>query len=162
MLDASEFARVIRPLLPQSAAYARSVLRNRHDAEDSVQQAALRAWERIAKFDGVRPFKGWWYAIVRNCCLDILRHRRRSPDTGSLDGIDVPDEVLAQTQDLQALQAALSRIAEAHQEILRLRYFGELSYEELAEALSIPKGTVMSRLHLARKSLADQMPQEEP
>lgn len=163
MRDAETYEREIRPLLGRAAGYAHSLLGNRADAQDAVQQAALRAWERIGQYDATRPFGGWWFAILRNCCFDQLR-ARRSARTGSLEGIDVPDPGGHQEhQDAlldDSLEAALRNLTPAHQEILRLRYFGELAYEDLAVVLAIPKGTVMSRLHLARKALAAQMRKE--
>ena len=165
MQDVAAYERELRPLLGRAGGYARALLGNRADAEDAVQQAALRAWERIGQYDVARPFRGWWFAILRNCCLDLLR-ARRSARTDSLDGIDPPDPG-AQEQDESALddhnlETSLRRLTPAHQQILQLRYFGELSYDDLAMALAIPKGTVMSRLHLARKALAAQMRKETP
>lgn len=153
MLNARAYARELRPLLAQSGGYARALLRSRDDAEDAVQQAALRAWERIGQYDRRRPFKGWWFAILRNCCFDILRRRSASPEHG-LDGVDVPDQTEIDIVNWEGLEAGLGRISPAHEQILRLKYYGDLSYDELAEVLVIPKGTVMSRLHLARKALA--------
>jgi RNA polymerase sigma-70 factor (ECF subfamily) len=161
VLDVAAYERELRPLLGRAAGYARALLGNRHDAEDAVQQTALRAWERIGQYDAGRPFRGWWFAILRNCCLDMLR-ARRVQRTDSLDGIDPPD-TRAQADfpaDVARLETALRAVSPAHREILQLRYFGELSYDDLAIALAIPKGTVMSRLHLARKALAAQMRDE--
>jgi RNA polymerase sigma-70 factor (ECF subfamily) len=159
-VDSDAFAKILRPLLPDSAAYARSLLRSRQDAEDAVQQAALRAWERIDQYDATRPFKAWWFAIVRHCSFDIQRYRRLGRGTASVDAVDAPQCGTDETPDWQVLDTALRALPAAHQEILRLRYFGDLSYEELSATLAIPKGTVMSRLHLARKALAAQWPQE--
>lgn len=162
MRDASAYERELRPLLGRAAGYAHSLLGNRHDAQDAVQQAALRAWERIGQYDSARPFRGWWFAILRNCCLDLLR-ASKSARTDTLEGIDPPDTRApddVEWNDAEHLQAALRNVSPAHQEILQLRYFGDLSYDDLATALAIPKGTVMSRLHLARKALAAQMRKE--
>lgn len=159
MLDARAYERELRPLLGQAAAYARSLLRNRDDAEDAVQQAALRAWERIGRYDRARPFKGWWFAVLRNCCFDMLRRRRQAP-ASSIDGVDLPASETPDAFEWERMDASLRLLSEAHQEILRLKYFGELSYDELAETLGIPKGTVMSRLHLARKALAGLLGEE--
>jgi RNA polymerase sigma-70 factor (ECF subfamily) len=153
VLAERDYGRLLRPMLVQAAGYARAILRNRHDAEDAVQQAALRGLERLDPFDEPRPFKGWWFAILRNCCIDVLR-TRRAADTCSLDDKDVPDSGSAGSPDWESLSQAIERLSAEHREILRLRYFGGLSYRELAETLSIPQGTVMSRLHLARKALA--------
>jgi RNA polymerase sigma-70 factor (ECF subfamily) len=157
MRDPDSFSRALAPLLSQSAAYAKSLLGSRQDAEDAVQQAALRAWERIAQYDPSRPFKGWWYAVVRNCCFDVLRQRQRSAKTGT----DVPAGQVSVSQDAAQLEEALLKVSDAHREILRLRYFGDLSYDEIAVTLGIPKGTVMSRLYLARKALAALLSVEE-
>ncbi len=159
MRDASDYARALTPLLPRAAGYARALLGNRHDAEDAVQQSALRGWERLRQYDATRPFAGWWFAILRNGCLDMLRARKASR-TASLDGIDPPDTREAEQTGWTELEAGLGRISPHHREILQLKYFGALSYEELAEVLAIPRGTVMSRLHLARKALAAQVREE--
>ncbi len=125
-----------------------------------MQQAALRGFERIHTFDDRRPFKGWWFAILRNCCIDAMR-RSRSVTTQSLDGIDLPAPSASDAVDWEQLNAAMSRLSEDHREILRLRYFAELNYRELAESLGIPPGTVMSRLYLARKALHVQLGRDE-
>jgi RNA polymerase sigma-70 factor (ECF subfamily) len=151
--DAQAYERALRPLLGQAGAYARAVLRNRPEAEDAVQQAALKGWERLGQYDAARPFKGWWFAILRNCCLDVLR-RAKASRTQGLDGIDPPAPDEPGAFDWQRLVDGLAQLSEPHREILQLKYFGELSYDEIAESLDIPKGTVMSRLHLARKALA--------
>lgn len=160
MGDAGAYDRALRPLLGQAAGYARAVLRSRHEAEDAVQQAALKGWERIGQYDAARPFRGWWFAILRNCCLDALR-RAKGARTQGLDGVDPPGLGEPEAFDWRRLDDGLAQLSEPHREILRLRYFGELSYDEIAAALSIPKGTVMSRLHLARKALAGRIGKED-
>jgi RNA polymerase sigma-70 factor (ECF subfamily) len=154
------YAHMLAPVLGQGAAYARSILRNRQDAEDAVQQAALRGLERFGSFDSTRPFKGWWFAILRNCCIDTLRVRK-SQKTESLEHYEPPDIATAEIPDWERLSTAMDLLSQDHHEILRLRYFAGLSYREMAEALSIAPGTVMSRLHLARKALAAMIPREE-
>jgi len=158
-VDARSYGRELHQLLAQAAAYARALLRNRQDAEDAVQQAALRGWERIHQYDPSRPFRGWWFAVLRNCCFDI-RRSSRSMHTTQIGDIDLADEGTTEIPDWTALAAALERLSETHREVLRLRYFGDLSYDEIAETLHLPRGTVMSRLHLARKALAALMSKE--
>lgn len=153
MLSRRDYARLLGPLLAPAAGYARSILRDRGDAEDAVQQAALRGLERLATFDTTRPFKGWWFAILRNCCIDALR-ARRTGQISSLEGYDPPAPSCSDREDWERLSTAMNRLKTDQRTILQLRYFAGLSYRELAEALAIPQGTVMSRLHLARKALA--------
>jgi RNA polymerase sigma-70 factor, ECF subfamily len=146
------FAHLLQPLLASAVGYARSILHNRHDAEDAVQQAALRGLESLGTYDEARPFKAWWFAILRNTCIDMLRQRKFSVGETSAD-LDVP---LAETQrsaDWEEMTIAMDKLTGDHREILRLRYFADMNYAELAEGLGIPVGTVMSRLHLARKAL---------
>lgn len=80
--------------------------------------------------------------------------------TTQIGDIDLADEGTTEIPDWTALAAALERLSETHREVLRLRYFGDLSYDEIAETLHLPRGTVMSRLHLARKALAALMSKE--
>lgn len=157
---AADFGRLIEPLLDQAAGYARSILRSRQDAEDAVQQAALRGLERFDTFDTGRSFKGWFFAILRNCCLDCLRCAKTFR-TVVLEDHDRPSPQSVKPQEWEALAEAMARLTAEHRDILRLRYFGGLSYRELAEALGIPQGTVMSRLHFARKAIAEQMTVED-
>lgn len=159
MFDQSEYARALEPLLDRAGGYARALLHNKHDAEDAVQEAALRGWQRITTYNSHRPFKGWWFAILRNCCIDILR-RSKQTALESLAHDDPAQPSHEEPADWERLASAMSKLSETHREILQLRYFGELSYEELTEALRIPKGTVMSRLHLARKMLAAHFAEE--
>lgn len=152
MASGRGYARMLEPLLGTAAGYARSILRNRQDAEDAVQQAALRGLERIATYDDARPFKAWWFAILRNSCIDLLRQRKSSEAAARFD-VDPPDAATAPSADWEELAIAMNHLTEEHREVLKLRYFGELTYAELAETLGIPIGTVMSRLHLARNAL---------
>jgi RNA polymerase sigma-70 factor (ECF subfamily) len=160
-METSAFERNLRLLLPRSAAYAVSLLRDRKDAEDAVQQAALQAWQRRAQFDGQRPFAAWWFAILRNYCLDELRRRKRAPVQIGDDELNMSSPADESVLDRIALARAMDKLPDMHRDVLRLRYFGDLTYQELAQVLDIPAGTVMSRLHLARKALATLIATEE-
>lgn len=154
-VSARDYGRMLEGLFEQAAAYAHSILRNREDAEDAVQQAALRGLEGLRTYDPARSFKAWWFVVLRHCCLDLVR-ARRSP-AGALDLADPPAAPPRSVEDWEELAVALERVGPEQAEILRLKYFGQLSYRELSHALDIPVGTVMSRLHQARKSLAAEM-----
>ena len=92
--------------------------------------------------------------------MDILWNFQTAK-TVSLDYIDPPAAVSDDASDWERLTACMLLLSADHQEILRLKYFADLSYRELADALSIPQGTVMSRLHLARNALASKMREEK-
>jgi len=153
-LSPTEYGRLLEGILGQAAGYALSILRNRSDAEDAVQQAAMRGLERLVSYDPRRPFRGWWFTVLRHCCIDLMRSRRAHV---GLDRAELRDSASGTALSWQDLADALDRLDLQQAEILRLRYFGGLTYEELGQALAIPKGTVMSRLHYARKALASEM-----
>ncbi len=150
----SDFQQAIEPLLRQSAACAFAIVHSREDAEDAVQEAAIKAWRALAGYDPSCSLRSWWFAILRNCCRDLLRRRRSRPVAVTMEHADFSAPAAA-PDDLDGdLQEALDQLCEAHREILQLRYFGGCTYRELAEVLGIPAGTVMSRLHAARQALA--------
>ena len=160
-MEADAFEQALRPLLRRGGAYAVSFLRDRTAAEDAVQQAALQAWQRRAQFDRRRPFKSWWFGILRHHCLDQLRAGKRIPLSTGADGPEPSSPADESVLDRLALANAMDQLPETQREALRLRYFADLTYEELAQVLDIPPGTVMSRLHLARKALTVLMTKED-
>lgn len=157
-LTPSDYGRLLEDVFKQAAGYALSILRNRTDAEDAVQQAALRGLERLSRYDPSRPFKGWWFTVLRHQCIDMLRSRRVH---ARLDRVDYDVAGSENPTDWRDLAESLDRLEPQQTEILRLRYFGGLTYDELSGALTIPKGTVMSRLHYAKKALAAEMKDHE-
>ncbi len=158
---AARYQRLLEPILEQAAAYALAIVRHRADAEDAVQEAATKGYQAFARYDPGRPFKGWWFTILRNCCRDLVRGRRR-PAATSLTGLAAEAEPPPGEESWETLAQAMDRLSGDHREILRLRYFGRCSYREIAAALGIPEGTVMSRLHAARQRLAVVYREEEP
>jgi RNA polymerase sigma-70 factor (ECF subfamily) len=134
------------------------------DARDIAQDCMLRFFKHLDRFDVSRPIEPWLYQIVRNRVRDLRRRarlrRHESLESMREDGrpeaaATTPSPVAdVQTRQLQRrVWSALHELKEAHREILVLRDYQDLSYREIAEVLSIPQGTVMSRLHAARRSL---------
>jgi len=134
------------------------------DALDAAQDSLLRLFDSFARFDPSRPLRPWLARIVRNRALDLRRRRRVRP-TLSLDALleaGLPEaptpaagpEERAERRELQRrIWRSLQEASPAHREILVLRDYQDLSYQEIAAVLAIPVGTVMSRLHAARRSL---------
>lgn len=134
------------------------------DARDVAQDALLRLFSTFSRFDPDRPLRPWLARIVRNRAYDVRRRRRARPavslDSLVEDGFPEskapemgPEERLARRQLQRRIWTALHRLTDAHREILVLRDYQDLSYAEIAAVLQIPLGTVMSRLHAARRSL---------
>lgn len=146
--------------------FALQLTGNPDAAQDVAQDSVLSFFRRLDRFDPSRPIEPWLYQIVRNRVRDRVR-REKLRQHESLDGwLAVGLREVADSGEDPALEAernaterkvweAISRLPDAHREILVLRDFHDLTYRELAEVLSIPQGTVMSRLHAARRRLRD-------
>lgn len=147
-----DFQKRAEPLLSQAGGYAFSIVGNHTDAEDAVQESLLKAYRAFDGYDRCRPFKGWWFAIIRNCCLDLLQQRRSRHRTVLVD--EAHQVAVRTAQSAETLREALAQLTPLLREILELRYFGGCSYQDMAESLEIPVGTVMSRLHAARQALS--------
>lgn len=140
---------------------------NPEDALDLSQEAFVRAFRAMRRFREGAPFYPWFYAILRNACFNHLRrlrtHGEVSLDAAQEFGFDAADQAdgpgrLAERSDARAyVREELGKLDPAHREILLLRHFEGLSYREIAEVLSCPIGTVMSRLYAARRALRKRM-----
>lgn len=135
-------------------ALAFQYLRDREDAKDVVQDAFIKAYQNLRQFELSRSFGPWLLTIVRNLCIDLMRKRKHE----SPDGLPeiLPDRRGSPADGTvlkQEVWSAMSRLSQQHREILFLRDYQGHSYNEVAEILGIPLGTVMSRLHHARRGL---------
>lgn len=146
------------------------VVKSTADAEDVTQEVFIRAHQNLSKFQGNAKFSTWLYRIAHNASIDLLRKRKRR-DADDFDdfvdthkesafddafltqplGFDPRDEVRRQEMRRGILQA-FEALSPAHREILILREVEDLSYQEIADALDIKLGTVMSRLYHARNN----------
>ena len=165
------FGALVRLYQRRAYAAAYSIVGNADDAVDIAQEAFVRAFRAMERFDPAMPFYPWLYRIVRNICFNQLRKRNRRGEVSLHElmesGYDACDtgrtpEEQAELEDLKrSICTAMQGLSPDHQEILRLRHFLELTYAEIAECLNIPQGTVMSRLHAARKALREQIESRE-
>ncbi|MEW6704648.1 MAG: sigma-70 family RNA polymerase sigma factor [Pseudomonadota bacterium] len=132
------------------------------DAMELAQEAFVRAWQALAQWQPTAQFRTWLYRIASNAALDLLRRRA----SVSFVPMDVAAEPLHEgagperqaqlSQELRRLEAALSRLAPEHREILLLREVENMSYEEIGQVLLLEAGTVKSRLARARAALIEQ------
>jgi len=135
---------------------------NRDDAFDISQEAFLRVYRSAGTYDDEKPFLPWFYTIVSNLSRTWLR-RRSSRDNRIVDLDDVsfllvdestPEKDILKRESISQLRAALLELSFEEREIITLQHFRCMSYNEIADLLGIPRGTVMSRLYYARKRLA--------
>ena len=147
---------------------ARSLVGSHEDALDMTQEAFIKAYRARESYDPSQPFLPWFHRILRNTCFSFLRKRgritKRSIDAVGHDGEDAswdivdadapaPSARAEQSERIEAFEAALEKLSARDREIIVLRHYQDLSYKDIAVALSIPEGTVMSRLFHARKRL---------
>jgi RNA polymerase sigma-70 factor (ECF subfamily) len=158
----AEFEALILPHLDAGYTLARYLLRDEHDAQDAVQDAALRAFRH---FDGYRggDARAWFLTIVRNCCFTRRRQSRAdqlavplSDDHGSAAVEPRGADTLAiERSDRAAIERAVAALPVEFREVIVLRELQDLSYAEISAVVGVPIGTVMSRLSRARQRLAN-------
>jgi RNA polymerase sigma-70 factor (ECF subfamily) len=137
--------------------------KNRDDALDLSQDAFIKAFRAINTFDISRNFYTWFYKILKNVCLNYVQFKKVRAQTS--DGLDEtiltpannqverPDEIFEKSEESDLLWKAIDDLNEKDREIIILKEFNEMSYQEIADILDIPIGSVMSRLYYARKKL---------
>ena len=128
---------------------------NAHDAEDLVQETFLRAHRALDRFESGTNARAWLHTILQRVRTDAYRRRERRPATVELTG-EGPGVAPAQdalASGYEDLERALAELPEAFRTAVVLRDLQELSYAEIAEALGVPVGTVMSRIHRGRALL---------
>ena len=136
---------------------------NSEDAADVAQEAFLSAWRGLPSFRGEAGFSTWLYRLTSNAAIDQLRKGRRQREEASLDDgdlpLDVPDrqpgpqEAVESAELQRAVADGLRELSEDHRQILLLREYQGLSYDEIAQALEVDLGTVKSRISRARRAL---------
>ncbi len=127
-------------------------------AEDAAQEAFIRAWQHLPRYQPRSPFRNWLYRIATNVALDVLRHERESTDIEDVPLVASdanPEAAVERSECADWVRRAVLALAPASRAVLILREYEALSYKEIAETLDIPMGTVMSRLNYARTQLRE-------
>ena len=154
--DREAFRTLVERYQGRALGHALAIMRNRDDALDVAQEAFLNAHQALRTFDRERAFYPWFYAILRNCCYRQLASRRTDA-TDSGIRMDLLESPRVSVEERAAIEEALAALSPADREIVMLRHFDGLPYAELAAALDIPAGTIMSRLFNARKRLRESL-----
>lgn len=165
----TEFEALLTPVLPAAYRTALHFTRSPADAEDAVQQASLQAWRAFNSFTGGTNFRAWFLCIVTNVCRSEFRRQSRTPlalafDDPGEEGLPLsdvltdeaeltPEGAAIQKLDAAEIQAALLSLPEDYRTVATLYFVDDLSYQEIADAVQCPIGTVRSRLHRGRKML---------
>jgi len=171
MVDTDDAAVVARCLAGEHNAYeaivsryqkglfnvALRMLGNYEDAKDATQTAFIKAYEHLDSFNPEQRFFNWLFRILKNECLNSLRGRRAAePVSVGLAATNRADPV-EERERHQAVQSALLTLSVEYREVVVLRHFTDLSYDEIAATLGIPAKTVKSRLYTARQQLGERL-----
>ncbi len=146
------------------------MVRNIDDAEDLTIEAFAKAFKNLHKFKKDYTFSTWLFRIATNNAIDFIRKKRLETmsldtsyhdDNGDAVQIDVedhnlnPQEEAIKTQKIELIQLFVTKLPPKYQRLVRLRYFKEYSYEEIADELNAPLGTIKAQLHRARELMYD-------
>jgi RNA polymerase sigma-70 factor (ECF subfamily) len=135
----------------QAVGHSAAILGNREDALDAAQEAFLDAFQALRHFDRTRRFYPWFYVLLRNRCYKMIAKKREAESIEETE-ILAPQNGVSGEERI-GLERALFSLSKEDREIISLKYLDGFSYEEIAEYLEIPRGTVMSRLFYARRQL---------
>jgi RNA polymerase sigma-70 factor (ECF subfamily) len=161
--EASDFVRLVRRELPGAYRLAGYLLRDATEAEDATQDALEKAWQAWPKLRDPERFSAWFDRIVANACHDRLRRRRKLGDLQLDEEIAAVPHARDPFRDSLARDEAgrlVRRLPPEQQIVVGLRFWRDLSLEEIAERLQLPLGTVKSRLHYAMRTLRAQLDRE--
>ena len=146
------------------------MVRNVDDAEDLTIEAFAKAFKNLERFKKDYTFSTWLFRIATNNAIDFIRKKRLetmsldtsfTDDNGEAVQIDIedrnlnPQEEAIKSQKIELIQMFVTKLPVKYQKLVRLRYFKELSYEEIAQELDAPLGTVKAQLHRARELMYD-------
>src|SRR5262245_31310723 len=169
--DVAAFRQLVERHQRRAFAIALSLVRDENDARELVQDAFLRVYKGLKNFQGTSSFFTWLYRIITNLSIDLIRKPGRQladidearfetdesqeadfPLLSRVDGSD-PVDVVRRREIAGRLQAALDALPPYHRGVIVMREIEGLSYEEMAQAMGVSKGTIMSRLFHARQKL---------
>jgi RNA polymerase sigma-70 factor (ECF subfamily) len=160
--------RLLAEARPKLLALAMRVLGNPDEAEDAVQDAMVKVWRHLGRFEGRAQFSTWLHRIAVNAALDRLRRRGNvqltsgAPDEHLHDSAEAalpetPERIYARAETAVVVRGAMARLSDTHGEALRLCDLEGESYATIATVTECPLGTVMSRLFHARRKLAREL-----
>ena len=152
--------------------YLYRMVRNLEEAHDLTQEVFIRVYQALDRYDSQYRFSTWLFRVAQNAAIDVIRKRRiqlvpltRRADEGSESTVDLelPDGQPSALETLQGLEldasirSAIDALPWEYRELILLRHYGELAYEEIAELKAMPLGTVKNKLFRARQMLKQQL-----
>lgn len=129
--------------------------KNPHDAQDLVQEAFIKVYEQLGKYDATGSFSSWLYRVAINHCMDEFRKKRYQMKQITIDeekiiNVDHPEIIFLKQEKSRQIERLIAMLPEDERIILLLRYANELSYDEISEFVGVPLSTVRNKLHRAK------------
>jgi len=149
------FVRLADQHLDRAYRLARAILRDPAEAQDATHDAFVQAWRRWETLRDPARFEPWFDRILVNTCRNRLRSNHRQATDISVEVALATGDHTGHTEDRDVLGAAIASLSPDHQVVVGLRFYRDLTVQEIANRLGIPLGTVQSRLHYALKRLHD-------
>lgn len=139
--------------------------KNPHDAQDLVQEAFIKVYEQLGKYDATGSFASWMYRVAINHCMDEFRKKRYKIrqieiEEGSIVSVDTPELIFFKNEESRRLERLVATLPEDERIIILLRYVNELSYQEISELVDAPLATVRNKLHRAKKKMRETVKRE--
>jgi RNA polymerase sigma-70 factor (ECF subfamily) len=161
--DEEAFARIIERYQVPVYNLCHRMLSDPYEAEDAAQETFLKAYRSLRRYDVKKKFINWVLTIASNHCVDRLRKRRLNlvsfddmvPGSLPAEKNAGPEAKLVKQEDQEAVQVLLRRLGPQDRAAIVLKYWYDMSYEEIAETLSLTVSAVKSRLHRARREMAE-------
>ena len=155
--DKEAFRHLVEHYQAEAIGHAIAILGIREDAMDAVQEAFIDCFQTLDRVDLTRRFYPWFYVNLRNRCYKLGSGRKKREMSTSNEMEILAPSASIQPEDTMLLEQAMLELPAEDRELITLRHLDGLSYQELAERLEVPQGTIMSRLHHARKRLRDKL-----
>lgn len=139
--------------------------KNPYDAQDLVQEAFIKMYEQLGKYNRTGSFSSWMYRVAINHCMDEFRKKRYKMKSVEIDermiaSTTTPELIFFKNEKSRRLERLIATLSEDERIILLLRYVNELSYQEISEAVEIPLATVRNKLHRAKKKMRNTVKRE--
>ncbi|MGH2758980.1 MAG: RNA polymerase sigma factor [Actinomycetota bacterium] len=150
--DLEAFEAIVRAMQGPVRSFTRRLLRDPHLGDDAAQETFLRMWKGVRRHEPRGRFIAWTFTVARNTCIEFMRREARTPIPVEQNEVSTDD---SETRELRrVIDDAIAALGEPFRSTFVLRETG-LSYDEIAEILGCPVGTIRSRLHVARRRLVE-------
>lgn len=159
--DADAFEQLVAAYRDQVFRLALRMCGSEADADEVAQEAFLSAWKGLPNFRGDSQFSTWLYQLTSHAAIDLMRREKRQIAAEDITGVSAPDpapgpqQQAERSEQRQAVRDAIMQLTPEYRQIVVLRFLEELSYEEIGAMLTLPSGTVKSRLNRARAQLKE-------